>query len=129
MTGDASAVAAVTDALGYRYAWDERIGQYAHVAAIAVLTPDGRLARWLYGLAPQPGDLALALTDAGQGRIGGLAEQLLLLCYRYDPASGRYTGAIWSALRIGGGLASILLSRIDRVCDSIRERRSRRRAG
>ena len=79
-------MAAVTDALGYRYAWDASIGQYAHVAAMAVLTPDGRLARWLYGLgAASRATLRLALTGAGQAGSGSLAEQLLLLCYHYDP--------------------------------------------
>lgn len=104
LTGRAEDVTAVTEALGYRYAWDERIGQYAHVAAVAVLTPDGRLARWLYGIAPEPTDLHLALTEAGEGRLGGFADQLLLLCYHYDPETGRYGSLVWSMLRIGGGI-------------------------
>jgi protein SCO1/2 len=113
VTGASADIAAVTDALGYRYAWDESIGQYAHVAAVAVLTPDGRLARWLYGLAPDPGDLRLALTEAGEGRIGGLGDRLLLLCYRYDPATGRYSPLIWSLLRTASaGTAMFLLGAV-----------------
>ncbi|OHV80983.1 SCO family protein [Ensifer sp. LCM 4579] len=108
LTGDARAVAAVTGALGYRYAWDERIGQYAHIAAVAVLTPGGRLARWLYGIAPQPRDLRLALTEAGRGEIGTWQDQLLLLCYHYDPVTGRYGALISWLLRLGGGLTVLL---------------------
>jgi protein SCO1/2 len=79
-TGAAETIAAVTDAIGYHFAYDERIGQYAHVAAVALLTADGRLARWLYGVTQDPTDLHLALTEAGRGEIGGWTDQLLLLC-------------------------------------------------
>jgi protein SCO1/2 len=103
LTGEAADIAAVTSALGYRYAWDPRIGQYAHVAAVAVLTADGHLSRWLYGLEPDPVDLKLALTEAGQGRLGTWGEQLLLLCYHYDPSTGRYDSVITWLLRLGGG--------------------------
>lgn len=104
LTGTAESVHAVTDALGYRYAFDERIDQYAHVAAVAVLTGDGKVARWLYGLQPEPTDLKLALTEAGDGEIGGWGDQLLLLCYHYDPETGKYGSIVSTALRIGGGL-------------------------
>lgn len=102
VVGAKADVAALTGALGFRYAWDPQIDQYAHAAATAVLTGDGRLSRWLYGVAPDPTDLQLALTEAGEGTIGGLADQLLLLCYRYDPATGRYAPLAWTLLRAGG---------------------------
>ena len=108
LTGEVAAIHSVTDALGYRYAWDPDIGQYAHDAAVAVLTPDGRLSRWLYGLAPTSGDLKLALTEAGEGRIGSWRDQLLLLCYHYDPLTGRYSSLILIALRVACGLVAIL---------------------
>ncbi|MBB4566805.1 SCO family protein [Rhizobium leucaenae] len=104
LTGTASDIHAVTNALGYRYAWDPDIGQYAHDAAVAVLTPDGRLSRWLYGLAPEGNDLKLALTEAGQGQIGSWGDQLLLLCYHYDPAIGRYSPLVHTALQMAGGV-------------------------
>ncbi|MGE0717109.1 MAG: SCO family protein [Alphaproteobacteria bacterium] len=107
LTGEAESVAGVTGALGYRYAWDDDIGQYAHVAAVAVLTPDGRLARWLYGVAPNPADLDLALTEAGQGSLGTWRDQLLLLCYHYDPATGRYGSLVSTALRVFGGITAV----------------------
>jgi len=103
-------IAAVTAALGYRYAWDPDLQQFDHVAATAVLAPDGRLTHWLYGIAPDPGDLKLALVDAGQGKIGGWTDQLLLLCYHYDPVTGRYSSVIWTALRIlASGCVALLV--------------------
>jgi protein SCO1/2 len=99
-TGSGTAIHAVTDALGYRFAYDPRIGQYAHAAAVAVLTPDGRFSRWLYGIAPEPAALTAALTDARAGRTRGWTRQLLLLCYHYDPETGRYGLAIDWLLRV-----------------------------
>lgn len=109
VTGDARSIKAVTDALGYRYAWDSDIRQYAHLAATAVLTTDGRLSRWLYGLAPAASNINLALTEAGRGRIGSWTDQILLLCYHYDPVTGRYSPMIWLALRLTGGATVALI--------------------
>jgi protein SCO1/2 len=106
LVGEAAPVGAVTHALGYRYAWDPRIGQYAHIAAVAVLTPDGRLSHWLYGVSPRPGDLHLALTDAGAGRLGGIVDQIRLLCYHFDPKNGRYDSTVMTAARWMGGLVT-----------------------
>jgi protein SCO1/2 len=107
LVGPGPQVRQVTNALGYRYAWDPRIGQYAHIAAVAVVTPDGRLARWLYGVAPKASDLHLALTDAGRGRLGGLGDQIRLLCYHYNPRTGRYSSLVMDLLR-GVGVAVTL---------------------
>lgn len=102
VTGDATNIAAVLQALGYRYGWDAESGQYAHIAATAVLNPAGQLTRWLYGVAPQPRDLSLAVTEAGQTVISTWEEQFLLLCFHYDPQNGRYDNAIWRSVQIGG---------------------------
>lgn len=109
VTGDERVIAAMTNALGFRYVWDAEIGQYAHIAATAVVTPDGHLSRWLYGLSPAPDDVKLALTEAGQGMIGSWTDQLLLLCYHYDPTTGQYSPIIWDAMRIGGALTAASL--------------------
>lgn len=109
LTGASAAITMVTNELGYRYSWDKDVKQYAHIAAIAVLTPDGRLTRWLYGLAPDPKDLRLALTEAGRGEIGGWVDQLQLLCFHLDPRNGRYDSAVGLSLRIAGGLSVALL--------------------
>lgn len=116
-TTSRAAIRAVTDALGYRFAYDPRIRQYAHAAAIAALTPDGRFSRWLYGIAPAPADLTAALADARAGRTGGFVQQLILLCYHYDPDTGRYTLAIdwllraFGLLTVAGLLAFIAMAR------------------
>jgi protein SCO1/2 len=126
VTGKAEDIAAVTGALGYRYAWDERIGQYAHVAAVAVLTQDGHLARWLYGLQPDPTDLALAVTEAGEGKLGTWRDQLLLLCYHYDPETGRYGPLVGWLLRLGGAATAALGAGLIGAA-ILRERRASRR--
>lgn len=107
-TGTGPNIRAVTDALGYHYAWDNRIGQYAHIAAAAVISPSGHLTGWLYGLAPQPTELASALSKAANEDSGTFGERLLLLCYHYDPLTGRYSLAIVRVLQ-GAGLLSVLL--------------------
>ena len=106
LTGD---VAAALEAIGFRYAYDEATGQYAHAAAVAVLTPDGRLARWLYGYPFQASDLRLAIVEASDGAIGSLTDRLWLLCYGYDPEQGAYTAAVGTALKAGGGLTVLAL--------------------
>nr|WP_166174803.1 SCO family protein [Altererythrobacter segetis] len=118
LTGSEQAIHAVTDALGYRYAWSDQLGQYAHLSGTAVLTPDGRMSSWLYGLAPTSAQLQAAVTQASAGRSGGVMQQILLLCFHYDPQTGRYSLAITKALRLAGvatvlliALAILLLSR------------------
>jgi len=108
ITGGDPAVHAVTDALGYRYAWSDQLGQYAHLSGTAVLTPDGKLSSWLYGLSPTPAQLDAALAQATAGRSGGVLQQLMLLCFHYDPRTGRYSLAITEALRFAG-IATVLL--------------------
>jgi protein SCO1/2 len=125
LTGDGKSIHAVTGALGYRYAWDAEINQYAHLAATAVLTSDGHLSRWLYGLAPASSDMNLALTEAGDGKIGSWTDQILLLCYHYDPATGRYSPTIWLALRLTGGATVLLILAF--IAASLRRDRRRRR--
>lgn len=118
LTGSDKEIRAVTDALGYRYAWSKQLNQYAHVSGTAVLTADGKLSSWLYGLAPTPAQVDSALAQAVAGRSGGIMQQILLLCFHYDPQTGRYSLAIVKALRIAGiltvaaiALLVLLLSR------------------
>jgi protein SCO1/2 len=123
--GAAPQIASVTHALGYRFAWDPRLGQYAHIAAVAVVTPDGRLTRWLYGVAPAPEALHAAVAEAQRGQVGGLADRIRLLCYHYDPAIGRYSASVMTAVRVVGLLTlALLLAAIARLV--VRERAGRR---
>lgn len=102
LTGSAASSAALSAAIGFRYRWDPGTEEYAHISALAILGAGGRLARWLYGLGYQPDDLRLALTDAGEGRVGSLGDRLLLLCYHYDPQRGGYDNRVIGALQVGG---------------------------
>jgi protein SCO1/2 len=101
LTGPQSSTEALTRAVGFRYAWDTATKQWAHPAGILVLTPDGRVSKYLYGVEYSPKDLRLALVDAGGGRIGSFVDAVLLYCYRYDPQTGRYSAAILNLVRAG----------------------------
>ena len=109
LTGDADSIARLTTATGFRYAWDPTIRQFAHASGVMIATPDGRLARYLYGVEYAPKDLKLALFEAGEGRIGGLSEKLMLLCFNYDAALGKYTIASLFAVKIAGAVTLAVL--------------------
>ncbi len=109
LTGDRVALERITKAVGFRYAWDEETRQFAHPAGLVVLTPEGRIARYLYGIEYAPKDLRLALVESAQGRISSPVDQLLLYCYQYDPVRGRYGARIMAVLRAAAVLTVLLL--------------------
>ena len=102
-------------------------GEYAHSAAIAVVTPEGRLARYFYGIDYPPRDVRLALVEAADNSIGTLADQVLLYCFRYDPATGQYTFAVWAVVRAAGVLTSAAII-LYLILSLRRERRGRQPA-
>jgi protein SCO1 len=102
LTGDGASISALAEAVGFRYTFDEKTGQFAHAAGIFVLTPEGKVLRFLSGADYSPRDLRLALVEASSNKIGSVADQALLLCYMYDPTSGKYGLAIMSLMRIAG---------------------------
>ena len=108
LTGDDAAVHAVTQAAGYRYVYDPERDQFAHPAAAYVISPEGRIARVLSGLALNGNDLRLALVDAGEGRIGTFVDRIRLLCYGFDPAQGIYTASIERWL-MGTAVATVIV--------------------
>ncbi len=108
LTGDAAAIEAVAAAIGFRYRYDEAIGQYAHPSGVTILSPSGRVARYILGIDYRPMDLRLGLTEAEAGEVSAPASQLLLLCYCYDPQTGRYSLAV-SRLLQGAGLLTVLM--------------------
>ena len=114
LTGEADAIEQLTRAAGFRYAYDPTIQQFAHASGVVVATPDGRLARYLYGVEYAPKDLKLALFEAAEGRIGGLSEKLMLLCFNYDAALGKYTVATLFSVRVAGAvtLAALIFSMV-----------------
>lgn len=103
LTGEQDAIQRLTGAVGFRYAYDPGLNQFAHPSGIVVLTPRGKIARYFFGIEYEPKDLRLGLVEASENKIGSVADQLLLLCYHYDPATGKYTGLILTLLRLGGG--------------------------
>jgi len=110
LTGRQESITQLTEAVGFHYAFDKSIGQYAHPAVLHVLTADGRLSRYLYGIDFPPRDLRLALVEAADGKIGTKVDQFLLYCYHYDPQTGRYGFAILNAVRLGGLLTVALMA-------------------
>ena len=124
LTGDANSIRLVTEAIGFRYRWDERTAQFAHASGMFVATPDGKLARYFYGVEYSPRDMRLALVEAADGRIGSPVDQVLLLCYHYDPLTGRYGVVIHRVLQGAGLLTLALLG----GCIAFSLRRERRRA-
>lgn len=107
LTGDEDAIRALTAAIGFRYRWDAAGQQFAHASGIVVLTPEGRIARYLFGVEFSPRDLRLALVEASAHRIGSVVDELLLFCFHYDPVTGRYGRLALDAVRVGG-LATLL---------------------
>ena len=102
LTGDEATIRRVTSAAGFTYQWDERLQQFAHVSGLLVVTPDGRLSRYFYGIEYSPKDLRLALVESGQGRVGSVIDELLLYCFHYDPEAGRYGAVVMNLIRLGG---------------------------
>jgi len=100
LTGKQDQIAALADAVGFRYKYDTEIQQYAHAAGIMILTPEGKVSQYFYGVEYSPKDIRLALVEASQGKIGSVVDQLMLFCYHYDPATGRYGAAIMNILRL-----------------------------
>ena len=107
LTGDNAAIDRITKAAGFRYTWDEQTKQFAHPTGVLVLTQEGRLARYLFGIEYGPRDLRFAIVEASAGRVGSPVDALLLYCYHYDPATGRYGIAIMRTVRLAG-LATVL---------------------
>jgi protein SCO1 len=102
LTGEAPAIRAVTEAVGFRYSYDPKADQFAHASGLVLLTPRGTIFRYLYGIAFPPEILRLGLVEASQNRMGSVVDQVLLFCYHYDPATGTYTLAIMNLLRLAG---------------------------
>lgn len=101
LVGDDVAVHRLTDALGFSYRYNAETKQYEHPAALMVLTPDGRIARYFYGVEYKPKDLRLALVEASGGRVGTTLDRLELTCRKFDPSTHRYVLSVQSAVRVG----------------------------
>ena len=108
LTGKKDQIDALAQAVGFRYAWDPKIKQYAHASGIMLLTPDGHVSQYYYGIEYAPRDIQLGLVEASKGKIGNVVDQVLLYCYHYDPTQGKYGAAIFNVLRLSA-LATVLV--------------------
>jgi protein SCO1/2 len=99
----------LADQVGFGYVWDEKSQQYAHQAAIFILTPDGRISRYLYGVRFGKQDLKLSLLEASNGKIGNVIDQVILFCYRYDPASRGYALVAMKLMQLGCALMTLIV--------------------
>jgi protein SCO1/2 len=109
LTGDPDAIKALTAALGYRFVWDPHTSQFAHASGIMVITPQGRISKYYYGIEYSAKDVRLGLIEAAQNKIGSPVDQLLLFCYHWDATTGKYTATAMNILRAAGGLTVVLL--------------------
>ena len=112
LVGQGAVTRRIAEAAGFHYKRDPVSGEWAHLAAIFVLTPDGRVSRYLYGIEYAPKDLRLALVEAGGGKVGTSFDRLLLTCYRYDPASRKYEPYALGIVRAGGALTLLVLGAV-----------------
>ena len=109
LTGKADAITALTQAVGFRYVYDKKKDEYAHASGIVIFTPEGKAARYLYGVEFSPRDMRLALIEAARNTIGNPVDQILLYCYHYDPLTGQYGVIIMNVLRLAGSATAVAL--------------------
>ena len=109
LTGEQASIDALTQAAGFHYVYDSASRQYAHAAAILVLTPHGRIARYFYGVTYPPRDFRLGLVEASEGKIGTPTDHALLYCYQYDPMTGKYGLIVMNVVRAAGLLTVLVL--------------------
>ena len=102
LTGDEANIKPFMDSIGFRYKYDPKTDQYAHASAIMVITPDGRVSKYFYGVEYSPRDIRLGLVEASTNKIGTPVDAILLFCYHYDPATGKYGALAMNMVRFGG---------------------------
>jgi len=110
LTGPADSINALTKAVGFQYQYDAARDQYAHATAIMVLTPQGRISKYFYGVDFPPKDLRMGLVEASQNKIGNAVDQVLLYCYHYDPATGKYGAVVTNMLKLGGAVTILFVA-------------------
>lgn len=110
LTGDQAAITKLTSAAGWRYRWDPATKQFIHAGGIMVVTPDGKMSRYFYGIDYASADLRMALVDAAKHKIGSPVDYVLLFCFHYDALQGKYTLAIVNILKLAGVLTLIALA-------------------
>lgn len=110
LVGSQAAISAVMQSIGFHYRWDPVNKMFVHASGIMVVTPEGRVARYLYGVEYEPKDLKLSLVEASHNRIGSAVDQILLFCYHYDPKTGKYGAVVINTLKIGAILILVVMA-------------------
>jgi len=123
LTGDEANIRRLADAVGFHYLWDEQTQQYAHASGIMIATPEGKLARYFYGVEYAPRDLRLGLIEASQNKIGTPVDTLMLYCYHYDPSTGKYGAVVMNIMRVAGVMTLLLIGGMLLVLRKIGRRR------
>ena len=109
LTGQEESIKKISSQVGFKFRWNEEQKQFAHLPVAYILTPEGRISRYLYGVEMKEKTLKLSLVEASQGRIGGLIERILLFCFQFDPRKNRYTIYAYNIMRAGGVLTIFLI--------------------
>lgn len=109
LVGSGKSIHAVMNAIGFRYRWDPKSKMFVHASGVIVLTPEGRVSRYFYGVEYEPKDLKLGLIDSSHHRIGSVVDEILLFCCKYDPTTGKYTLVVLNVLRVAGILTLIAM--------------------
>ena len=109
LTGSQEAIRQLTEAVGWKYAWDERTKQFAHAAGIMVATPEGKMSRYFYGIAYASQDIRMGLVEASQHKIAAPADYILLFCFHWDERQGKYTLAITNIIKLSAAVTLLLL--------------------
>lgn len=128
LTGSSESINALANAVGFKYQYDPKTNQYAHATAIMILTPQGHISRYLYGVDFPPKDLRMGLVEASQEKIGNAVDQVLLYCYHYDPATGKYGAVISNILKLGGAITIVFLGGLLLILFRLDKAASRRMA-
>jgi protein SCO1/2 len=129
LTGDEKNVRPLMDAIGYHYKYDPKTDQYAHASGIMILTPDGRVSRYFYGVEYAPRDVRLGLVEASKNKIGSPVDAVLLFCFHYDPATGKYGAIAMNLLRASAALFALVGGTFLLIVIRRDVRAGRRRAG
>jgi protein SCO1 len=127
LTGDPENIGKLMDAVGFHYKYDPATDQYAHASGVMVMTPEGRLSKYYYGVEYSPRDLRLGLVEASRSKIGSAVDQILLFCYHYDPSTGKYGAVVMNIMRLSGGFFALVAGGF--LLMMFRRENRRRRAG
>jgi protein SCO1/2 len=110
LTGDKDQIDRLADTVGFRFTYDVKHDRFNHPSGITILTPQGRVSRYLFGIRFLSRDLKLGVMEASEGKVGSIADQLMLFCFHYDPEAGAYSFAVKNAVRAGGALTVLVMA-------------------